>query len=178
MTPTKTVLDISQLGDPVLRQVATPVDDPQAPQTQALIDDLIVTMESGAGVGIAAPQVGVSQQIVVVASRPTLRYPKAPEMAAITLINPKILDHSTDTEPGWEGCLSVPGIRGVVPRYRTIHVLYLDRRGQQQQREFTDFVARIFQHEYDHLQGMVFLDRVASPKDMMTEQEYNKRVLL
>ena len=77
---------------------------------------------------------------------------------------------------GWEGCLSVPGIRGLVPRYRVIEVEYSNREGQIQRQELTDFVARIFQHEYDHLEGIVFLDRVESTQDLMTENEYQKQI--
>jgi peptide deformylase len=93
------------------------------------------------------------------------------------MINPSILAHSTQIAKGWEGCLSIPGIRGLVPRYQAIEVEYTDRDGKLQKLELTDFVARIFQHEYDHLDGIVFLDRLESTQDIITEQEYQKRIV-
>jgi peptide deformylase len=84
------------------------------------------------------------------------------------------MSHSVETEKGWEGCLSVPMIRGLVPRYREIEIEYIDRQGDRQQTKLTDFVARIFQHEYDHLEGKVFLDRVETSLDLITEFEYQK----
>lgn len=93
------------------------------------------------------------------------------------MINPHILAHSTEIVNGWEGCLSIPGIRGLVPRYQAIEVEYTTRDGKQNRQELTDFVARIFQHEYDHLEGIVFLDRVDSTQNLMTEQEYLQRIV-
>jgi peptide deformylase len=170
-------LPIIQLGNPMLRQKAAWVENIQSPEIQQLIDDLIVSVGKANGVGIAAPQVAESIRLFIVASRPNARYPHAPEMAPTAMINPKIVGHSQEVVKGWEGCLSVPGIRGLVPRYQTIEVEYTDREGQQQRQELTDFVARIFQHEYDHLEGMVFLDRVESTNDMMTEAEYQQRIV-
>jgi len=96
-------------------------------------------------------------------------------MEPTALINPRIVAHSEERVGGWEGCLSVPGRRGWVRRYRQVEVAYLDRRGRQQRQEFSDFVARILQHEVDHLQGKVFLDRVESPEDVLDEQTYWQR---
>jgi peptide deformylase len=98
-------------------------------------------------------------------------------MRPTAMINPKIIAHSTETVKGWEGCLSVPGIRALVPRYQSIEVEYTDTSGELQKLEFTDFIARIFQHEYDHLEGLVFLDRVETTLDMMTEAEYQERII-
>jgi peptide deformylase len=137
-----------------------------------LIDDLLTTLRSANGVGIAAPQVNESLQIMVIASRPTPRYPNAPEMEPIALINPKIIDRSSQMEKGWEGCLSVPQYRGFVPRHQSITVEYTDRNGTKIQVTFTDFVARIFQHEYDHFLGFVFLDRLESENDRVTAEEF------
>lgn len=173
-----TVLDIAQLGNPVLRERAKPVEDVHDADIQQLIDHLITTMQDASGVGIAAPQVGKSVQIMVVASRPTLRYPHAPLMEPVAMINPVLIHQSDEREKGWEGCLSVPGIRGQVPRACTVTVAYCDRNGHHHQQTFTDFVARIVQHELDHLQGNVFLDRVESTVNLMTEQEYQKRELV
>ena len=91
------------------------------------------------------------------------------------MINPQIISYSDDLVHGWEGCLSVPGQRGWVPRHREIEVLYCDRNGQEHRPVLQDFVARIFQHEYDHLQGKVFLDRVQAPTDVLTEVDYQRR---
>jgi peptide deformylase len=134
------------------------------------------TMVSSAGVGIAAPQVGKTVQLIVVASRPTLRYPHAPTMDPMAILNPQILSRSPELDLEWEGCLSIPGIRGLVVRSRRVVVAYLDRYGQAQEREFTGFPARIVQHEYDHLLGQVFLDRVESTQALISEQEYLKQM--
>lgn len=171
------IRQIIQLGDPVLRTPALPVEQVQQPQIQALIEDLIATVEQANGVGIAAPQVSASHRLFIVASRPNPRYPTAPEMVPTAMINPKILAHSAEVVSGWEGCLSVPGIRGLIPRYQAIEVEYTDRAGKLQRQELTDFVARVFQHELDHLDGIVFLDRLVSMQDVMTEQEYQKRII-
>lgn len=163
---------ILHLGHPTLRQTATPITDFTSPSLQTLIDDLLTTLRSANGVGIAAPQVDESLQIIIIASRPTPRYPNAPEMEPIALINPKIINRSPELEKGWEGCLSVPQYRGFVPRHQSITVEYTDRTGATIQTIFTDFVARIFQHEYDHLQGLVFLDRLELESDRVTAEEF------
>ena len=171
------LLEIIQLGDPLLRAKAEVVDNIQDWRIQKLIDDLITTVNQANGVGIAAPQVAASDRLFIVASRPNPRYPNAPEMEPTPMINPKILAKSTETIDGWEGCLSIPGIRGLVPRSQVIEVEYTDRNGKLQKQELTDFVARIFQHEYDHLDGIVFLDRLKSTGDIVTEHEYQKRIV-
>ena len=171
------ILQIVQLGDPVLRSPAQLVDNVRDQRIQKLIDDLIATVGQANGVGIAAPQVAERDRLFIVASRPNPRYPNAPEMEPTAIINPRLIAHSTEFIQGWEGCLSIPGIRGLVPRYQAIEVEYTDRNGKSQKQELTDFVARIFQHEYDHLDGIVFLDRLKSMQDIMTEQEYQKRVV-
>jgi peptide deformylase len=169
-------LPIAQLGNPILRQKAQLIDNIQDQSIQNLIDALIVTATAANGVGIAAPQVSQSERLFILASRPTLRYPNAPMMEPTAMINPQIIVHSTEVVDGWEGCLSIPGIRGLVPRYQAIEVEYTARNGKQNRQEFTDFVARIFQHECDHLDGIVFLDRVKSTQDLMTESEYLQRI--
>ncbi len=168
---------IIQLGDPQLRQKAAWVDNIQDESIQQLIDELIATVAQANGVGIAAPQVAQPYRLFIVASRPNPRYPNAPEMEPTAMINPRIVTHSSKVIKGWEGCLSVPGIRGLVPRYQAIEVEYSDRNGKLQRQELTDFVARIFQHEYDHLDGIVFVDRLETTLDMITEQEYQNRVV-
>ncbi len=167
-------LTIHQLGNPALREVAQPIANVHDREIQQLIDEMLLTLKESKGVGLAAPQVGRSLQLIIVASHPNERYPNAPQMEATAMINPKIISYCPETEKGWEGCLSVPMIRGLVPRYREIEVEYLDRQGDRQVVKLTDFVARIFQHEYDHLEGKVFLDRVDTNLDLVTESEYHK----
>lgn len=169
-------LQIAQLGNPILRQKAKAVDNLQDECIQQLISQLIITAQASNGVGIAAPQVSQSYRLFIVASRPNLRYPQAPVMEPTAMINPRIISHSPEIVKGWEGCLSVPGIRGLVPRYKSIEVEYTSQNGQLQHQELTDFVARIFQHEYDHLDGLTFLDRVESTQNLMTEDEYQKQI--
>ncbi len=167
---------IAQLGHPVLRLVAAPVRLPLTAELRTLIDDMLVTLREAEGVGIAAPQVHASHAIFIVASRPSARYPDAPEMAPQVMINPEILESSTEMVRGWEGCLSIPGMRGDVPRHRHIRVRYHTPDGPAIDRELDDFVARIFQHEQDHLQGIVFFDRLESTRDIITEKEYQRLV--
>ncbi|MBW4514236.1 MAG: peptide deformylase [Timaviella obliquedivisa GSE-PSE-MK23-08B] len=171
------LLEVSQVGNPVLRQIAQPVDRLNEP-IQALIDSLMETLLQSNGVGIAAPQVAASYRLFIVASRPNPRYPNAPEMQPTVMINPRIITASDEILKDWEGCLSVPGIRGLVPRHRAIAVEYCDRQGKLQQQHLTEFVARIFQHELDHLNGMVFLDRLETNLDIVTDQEYLKRIAI
>ncbi|NJO77950.1 MAG: peptide deformylase [Cyanobacteria bacterium RM1_2_2] len=172
-----TPLEISQLGNPILRQVAQPVFNIQDELLQIFIDNLLATLIRSNGVGIAAPQVGKSCRVLIVASRPNARYPHAPIMEPTAMINPQLVSHSGEVVKDWEGCLSVPGIRGLIPRYRQIEVEYTTREGQRIRRELSDFVARIFQHECDHLNGLVFLDRLESVRDIVTDQEYLSRLV-
>ena len=168
---------IIKLGNPILRQKAVVVENVQDEKIQNLIDELITSVVQANGVGIAAPQIATSYRLFIVASRPNARYPHAPEMQPTAMINPQIVAHSSEMINDWEGCLSVPGIRGLVPRYQTIEVEYTDRNGSSQKQELTDFIARIFQHEYDHLEGLVFLDRVENNQDLISEEEYQKSVV-
>ncbi len=172
------ILDIIELGHPILRETAHRIDHVRDDRIQSLIDDLLATVKKANGVGIAASQVAQPYQLMIVASRPNLRYPTAPEMEPMPIINPKILSHSSEVVKGWEGCLSIPGIRGTVPRYQAIEIEYTDRNGKLQKMEMTDFVARIFQHEFDHFNGVVFLDRVESTQDLITEKEYLRQFSL
>ncbi|OHB27258.1 MAG: peptide deformylase [Desulfuromonadaceae bacterium GWB2_53_15] len=163
---------IAQLGQPILREVAQKIIDPQAPYIQALIDDMLVTAADANGVGIAAPQVFESLSLFIVASQPNPRYPNAPLMEPKAMINPEILRVWDATEKGWEGCLSIPGLRGLVPRYTRLGVRYLNRKGELREEEYTDFLARVFQHEFDHIQGILFIDRIEDTRDLFTEKEY------
>ncbi len=172
----KSILDIAQLGNPILRTAAKVVQDITDPKISQLIDSLIATAVANNGVGIAAPQVSQSLRLFIVASRPNIRYPHAPTMQPTAMINPKMISHSEEKVKDWEGCLSVPGLRGLVPRYQNIEVEYLTREGVLERKVLTDFVARIFQHELDHLDGIVFLDRLESNEDLYSEEEYQKLI--
>jgi peptide deformylase len=166
-------LKIAELGRPVLRQRAKPVKNFDDPQLQELIDNMVATCKAANGVGIAAPQVFESLRVFIVWSHPTARYPKARTAKPETVINPKIIERSKVTTKDWEGCLSIPGIRAQVPRYTWIRASYTNRKGQAISKRFSGFAARIFQHELDHINGVVFLDRVRS-RDIITEKEYGR----
>jgi peptide deformylase len=163
---------IAQLGQPVLREPAGAIANPAGPVVQALIDDMLATVADADGVGIAAPQVYEPLSLFIVASHPNPRYPHAPAMTPTAMINPEIVWASGDTETAWEGCLSIPGLRGLVPRHRRIGVRYLTRTGELREEEYAGFIARIFQHEFDHINGLVFLDRVKDSRKLVTEKEY------
>lgn len=169
-------IQIAQLGAPVLRQKARPIDDFTDLKFQQLIATMQSAMLEGNGVGIAAPQLSESWQIVIVASRPTARYPQAPEISPIVMINPSYDIIDAQQTKDWEGCLSIPGIRALVPRYRSIVVSYQDPQGRPCQLQLEDFPARVFQHEYDHLLGMLYLDRVEDNIDIISESEFFKRM--
>lgn len=168
----KTV-EIAQLGHPILRQQAKHVDAINA-ATLKIIDDMLHTLAKGNGVGLAAPQVFLSLRIVIIASRPSQRYPLAPQMEPLVMLNPEFEQQADTRAKDWEGCLSIPGIRALVPRYTTIKISYQDRQGKRQTLVADDFIARIFQHEYDHLNGMVYLDRVEDNKDIISEYEFQQ----
>ncbi len=169
-------LEITELGNSVLRRRADTVKDIRDKKIQKLIDDMVATVAEAHGAGLAAPQVDSSLRIFVMAEHPGERYPDAGEMEARVVINPKIISASKTMEKGWEGCLSIPGVRGLVPRHKSISVRYTDREGNSVKSTFSDFVARVFQHEYDHLNGIVFLDRMDSLQEIVTEKEYIKLV--
>lgn len=169
--------ELLQLGHPHLRLHAKPIADINAPAIQQLIMDLLQFVEEVGGMGIAAPQVDVPLQLFIMASKPNSRYPLAPVMAQTVVINPEIITSSKTEEKGWEGCLSVPGLRGFVPRSTQIQVRYLTRDGDVVKTQYDDFIARIFQHELDHLQGKLFTDRVESNIDLVAEQEWRRSVL-
>jgi len=163
---------IAQLGQPVLREVTKKIVDPVDPVVKMLIDDMLITVVDANGVGLAAPQVFESVSLFIIALQPNARYPHAPQMEPIAMINPEILWMSDEKEKGWEGCLSIPGLRGLVPRHRRIGVRYLTRAGEVCEEEYSDFPARVFQHEFDHVQGIVFLDRMETMRELVTEKEY------
>lgn len=167
------ILEIVKLGDPVLFKKAAPVTD--IAQAQDLIDNMIASLIQAKGVGLAAPQVGVSLRLYIIWPNPNSRYPNCPEEdAPIVVINPKLKTLPSKKVKDWEGCLSIPGLRGQVSRPDKVQVEFTDRYGNQQVIEAEDFPARIFQHEHDHIDGILFLDRLKSTKDLMMESEYIK----
>jgi peptide deformylase len=168
------ILEIAQLGAPVIRERAAEVTDIHDPQLHALIDDLFATVADENGMGIAAPQVSVSKRIIILSPKPNGRYPYAPTLEPTAMINPEMTWGSSEMDKDWEGCLTVPGIRGLVPRHRAIRIRYQTRDGVVLETEYDGFLARVFQHEVDHLDGLVFLDRVESTQDLVTEHEWQK----
>lgn len=170
------ILKVSRLGHPVLRRVAevVPLEMIARPEFQQFIDDMIETMHEYDGVGLAAPQVHVSQQVAVLEVTKHPRYPDAPSVPLTVLINPRVTVLAEETVDGWEGCLSIPEMRGVVPRYRELRVEALDRNGQPLDFIAKDFHARVVQHENDHLQGHVYLDRMPSLETLTHLTEWQR----
>lgn len=164
------------IGNPLLRQTASLVTDFESAELAHWISAMESQMLVSEGLGIAAPQLGISKQILIVASRPTKRYPDAPTMSPTIMCNPSVDIVNNSLIKDWEGCLSVPGIRALVPRYQSVSVRYQDPQGLTHAVELSDFPARVFQHEFDHLQGMVYLDRIESTLDIIADSEYLKRI--
>ena len=165
------ILQIAQLGQAVLRRVAEPVPKIDS-SVRELVEDLFATSREANGAGIAAPQIHVSLRVFILSIRPTPRYPHAPTMEPLAVINPEVLWESEEMEKDWEGCLSVPGIRGRVPRPVAIKSRYQRLDGESVDQKFSGFAARVFLHEYDHLEGQIWLDRVEDNRDIVTEREY------
>lgn len=151
---------ILKMGDPRLLRVAAPVERYDTPELRALIDDMFETMAHAQGVGLAAPQIGVDLQLVIFGFERNDRYPDAPAVPRTILCNPVIEPLSDEMEDGWEGCLSVPGLRGLGPRYRHIRYSGYDPAGQRIEREAEGFHARVVQHECDHLIGRLYPTRI------------------
>lgn len=168
---------IVELGDPRLRQIARPVDLRQIDSIMPIADAMREWMDKRGGVGIAAPQIGVDLQMMIIASRPNPRYPNAPLMQPLLLLNPLPVRYSDHLVEEWEGCLSVPGLRGKVLRPDAVDIEFFDLHGQGHQLALSGFPARIFQHEYDHLIGMTFVDRVASTQDLVSEKVFMEQIL-
>lgn len=158
------ILPVAQRGEDILRLKAARVTDVEfnSDWLMQLASAMIATMLERSGVGIAAPQVYISKRVIIVASRPNLRYPDAPEMDAVVMVNPEILEFSQATTLGEEGCLSVPNERGQVQRAKSIKVLYHTLTGEVMESTFDGFPARIVQHEIDHLNGILFVDRLSA----------------
>lgn len=153
----KTVL---RMGDPILLQKAAPVTAFDTPELHALIQDMQDTMQHMNGAGIAAPQIGVSLRVVIFGVGSNPRYPDAEQVPYTVLINPTLNPVGEAQEDGWEGCLSVPGFRGVVPRYQRLHYTGFDQYGNAIDRLVSGFHARVVQHECDHLDGILYPMRI------------------
>lgn len=160
------VLPIAQVGEAILTRKALTVAHFDA-QLAYLAAQMLATMHQANGVGIAAPQVNSPLAVFILASRPNPRYPDAPEMTPVVVVNPEILSRSEAMLLGEEGCLSVEGKRFTIARHAAIEVQYQDVQGHQHRTELSGFVARIFQHEYDHLQGITLLERVKMPEQAL-----------
>jgi len=171
-----TDFEILLLGHPHLRVSAAPVSDVSSADYQALLKRLLKFVFDKKGMGIAAPQVDISQRFFIMSSHPNSRYPSAPMMEPTVVINPEIIWMSPTEEKDWEGCLSVPGVRALVPRHTEIKVRYTLASNETVETHYSGFIARIFQHEYDHLDGLVFLDRVESSYDIMVEQQWQHHI--
>ena len=154
------VCEILKMGDPRLLRVAEPVTEFDTPSLHALIADMFDTMHAADGAGLAAPQIGVNLQLVIFGFRKNDRYPDAPAVPETVLLNPVLEPLSDEMEDGWEGCLSVPGLRGVVPRHARLRYRGVDPYGNPIDREVDGFHARVVQHECDHLIGVLYPMRV------------------
>ena len=155
------VREILKMGDPRLLRQAKPVTAFDTDELHLLVSDMLDTMLAANGAGLAAPQIGVDLQLVIFGTNaPNPRYPDAPLIPTTVLINPVITAESDEEEEGWEGCLSVPGLRGLVPRLAHIHYAGLDQYGEALQRSVSGFHARVVQHECDHLIGRLYPTRI------------------
>jgi peptide deformylase len=171
-----TIRKIALVGHPVLRQRAREVTPEElgSPETQRLIDDLVETMHDANGAGLAAPQIYAPVRIVAIHVDKNPRYPHKPPIPLTILVNPVITPLTDETFDNYEGCLSVPNLRGVVKRLGHVHVAGLDRHGNAWSREARGFTAGTFQHEIDHLDATLFLDRVADPHTLTTWDHFER----
>jgi peptide deformylase len=154
------VREILRMGDPRLLRVAQKVETFDTPELHELVADLIETMRANDGAGLAAPQIGVDLQVVIFGVESNPRYPDAEAVPFTVLINPVLTAMSEELEEGWEGCLSLPGLRGKVPRHLHLHYVGHDQYGKAVEREVTGFHARVVQHETDHLWGILYPRRI------------------
>jgi peptide deformylase len=166
------ILKVARMGHPVLRERARPIAraDLRKPLMQKLIDDMMDTMHEYHGVGLAAPQIHEGIRLFVA----LLDEDPGPETEATVLVNPEIRPNAMATEEGWEGCLSIPDIRGMVPRFVDITVQALDREGRDVELRLKNYAARVAQHETDHLDGILFFDRMTSMQSLTYLDEYSR----
>ena len=168
-----TLYQLSYLGHPILRQKAKPIKNPKSKEIKKLVADMIATVEEFSGVGLAAPQVYQPLQLFIMSWEKNPKYPGIETTGPIAIMNPKIISASKKKDKDWEGCLSLPGVRGNVPRHSEIKVSYTNLAGKRVTTTFKSILARIFQHEYDHLQGIMFTDQT-KPADLISDKEYFK----
>ena len=154
------IKEILKMGDPRLLEKSKTIKDLNTVDLDQLIQDMIDTMEANDGAGLAAPQIGINIQLVIFGFKKNDRYPDAEEVPFTVLINPKITPIGDEIEDGWEGCLSVPGLRGVVPRYKKILYQGIDQYGKKIERKVDGFHSRVVQHECDHLFGILYPMRI------------------
>ena len=173
------ILKVARLGHPVLRAVSAPVPvtEIRSPEVQRLIDDMVETMREYNGAGLAANQVHVPKQICVIEVKGDPRSPDAPTIPLTVLINPVVTPLAAELEEAWEGCLSVPDMRGVVPRYTAVRLEAYDRTGDKLSTVAKEFFARVVQHETDHLNGIVYLDRMKDLSTLTHLAEWSKHWL-
>jgi peptide deformylase len=152
--------DILKMGDSRLLREAEPVKQFDTPELHTLIADMFETMAAANGAGLAAPQIGVNLQLVIFGFKDNPRYPDAPSVPETVLLNPVLTPLSEETDEAWEGCLSVPGMRGLVPRWSKLRYEGYDQFGQRIEREVEGFHARVVQHECDHLYGILYPMRI------------------
>lgn len=160
------VRTVRKMGDPVLLQRAAEVEQFDTPGLHALIQDMHDTMEAMDGAGIAAPQIGVSLRVVIFGVGKNPRYPDAEQVPYTVLINPTLTPLGDEMEDGWEGCLSVPGLRGIVPRFARLHYTGFDQFGNAIDRVASGFHARVVQHESDHLDGILYPMRIKDLRNL------------
>lgn len=165
------ILKIARMGHPVLRQVAGPVENPADPEIVRLAQDMVETMMDAGGTGLAAPQVHVPLRMMVYFTTGPRLEPGEEEMPLTVLINPVLTPIGEETVYGWEGCLSVPGLTGLVPRHRRVHLSALTGTGVQVDEEIGGFHARVLQHEYDHLDGMLYPQRMDDMSLLLFQEE-------
>lgn len=170
------ILKIREVGDPVLNKVSTEVDMKNInSDILEIVEDLKATLKFGTGLGIAAPQTGLNKRIIVVgAKKENIKYNDAEEIPITAMINPTWNKLSEDTDVQYEGCMSVPSIRGKVERYKNIELTYYNENGEKTVKRLNGFFARLVQHECDHLDGIVFLDKVKGPKGFATKENIDK----
>ena len=170
------VLKIREIGDPILNKKCDEVDIKNIDENILdIIEDLKATLEFGIGLGIAAPQIGINKRIIVVgAKKEEIKYNNAEEIPITVMINPKWKKVSEDTDIQFEGCMSVPSIRGKVERYTNIEVEYYNEEGKRIIKQINGFFARLVQHECDHLDGVVFLEKVKEHKEFATPENIKK----
>ena len=166
---------VLKMGEPVLRQVAAPVERFDA-QLEALVGDMIDTMRALSGAGLAAPQIGVSLRVVIFEVLDNPRYPHVAPVPYTVLVNPQLTPLGEEQAEGWEGCLSVPGLRGLVPRHTRLRYRGVDLHGAPIDRTVEGFHARVVQHEVDHLDGILYPQRVRDMRDFGFEDALGARM--